>query len=158
MKRNKKSIMVISGVIAVILLGLFLGYVIRNINTNHIDGSIIVDGIKRTYHIYIPSTYDAKKPVPLLIVLHGGGGNGKNMEEKTTLRGFDKLAEKEGFIVVYPDAVRGHWNDGRNDPYSYSAQHNIDDVGFISTLINHLEKNIALTARGYMSRECQMVA
>ena len=140
----RKNIAIIGVALIVILLGLFLSYVIWNTNTNHGDGSIIVDDIERTYHLYIPNTYDGKKPIPLLIVLHGGGGNGKNMEEKTTLSGFDELAEKEGFIVVYPDAIEGHWNDGRNDPYSYSAQHNIDDVGFISALINHLEKKYCI--------------
>jgi len=107
--------------------------------SNRVDESIIVDGIERTYHLYIPSTYNGKKSVPLLIVLHGGGGTGKDMEEKTTLRGFDKLAE-ENFIVVYPDAVENHWNDGRNDPYAYSQQHNINDAGFISALIDHLKE------------------
>ena len=109
-------------------------------NQNHIDSSIMIDGIERTYHLYIPDTYNGKESVPLLIVLHGGGGNGKDIEEKTTLKGFDKLADKENFIVVYPDAVKQHWNDGRNDPYSYSAQNNIDDVEFISKLIEHLEE------------------
>lgn len=105
---------------------------------SHIDGSIVVDSIKRTYHLYIPAAYDGN-PTPLLIVLHGGGGTGKQIEEETTLGGFDKLAEKENFIVAYPDAVEKHWNDGRNDPYSYSAQHNINDVKFISRLIDHLQ-------------------
>ena len=27
------------------------------------------------------------------------------------LEGFDKLADKENFIVVYPDAVKNYWNE-----------------------------------------------
>ena len=111
---------------------------ISKLTNNSIEESLTVDGIRRTYYLYVPKIYTPKKSVPLLIVLHGGGGTGKDMEYKTTLRGFDKLADKENFIVVYPDAVENHWNDGRNDPYSYSAQHNIDDVKFISSLIDHL--------------------
>ncbi len=112
----------------------------QNIIENYIDGSIMVDGIERTYHLYIPNNYNPNAHLPLLIVLHGGGGNGKGMEEKTTLGEFDKLADKENFIVVYPDAFKKHWNDGKEDPYSYSARHNIDDVKFISTLIDYLGK------------------
>ncbi len=106
---------------------------------SHIDGSIIVDGINRTYHLYLPSLYNGKDTVPLLIALHGGGGRGRRFEKSTTLEGFDKLAKKDGFIVVYPDGLKRHWNDGRGDPYSYSARNNINDVKFISELIDSLE-------------------
>ncbi len=103
-----------------------------------VNGSLTVDGIQRTYYLYVPEKYTGRKSVPLLIVLHGGGGRGKRTEEKTTLSGFDRLADKEGFLVVYPDAVENHWNDGRNNPYSYAARQNLNDVKFISALIDHL--------------------
>ena len=134
-----------AAIIIIVALAIIAAYTIysilktQNLPGAHVDGSITIDGIERTYHLYIPSMYDGKRDVPLLIALHGGGGTGKGMEENTTLEGFDKLAEKENFIVVYPDAVEKHWNDGRNDPYSYSAQNNIDDVKFISKLIENLK-------------------
>jgi polyhydroxybutyrate depolymerase len=102
-----KKLIIGIGAAIVILLGLFFLSCINNApQTNYIDGLIVVDGIERTYHLYIPNVYDGKEPVPLLIALHGGGGTGKGMEEETTLEGFDKLAEKENFIVVYSDAVQ----------------------------------------------------
>jgi len=101
--------------------------------------SIIFAGLERTYRIRIPSSYDKTSPIPLVIVLHGGGGTGEKMEE-LTLRGFNRLSDKEGFIVVYPDGIEKHWNDGRKNVRYRAHQEKIDDVGFLSALIDHLDK------------------
>ncbi len=102
-------------------------------------GSIRFAGLKRTYLIYIPSSYDKTRPMPLLIALHGGGGSGKHMI-KLTRGGFNTLADKKGFIVVYPDGIEKNWNDGRSAQETGYRAHreNIDDVGFISALLDHL--------------------
>jgi polyhydroxybutyrate depolymerase len=101
--------------------------------------SIIFAGLERTYRIRIPSSYDKSTPLPLLIALHGGGGSGEKMEE-LTLRGFNRLSDKESFIVVYPDGIEKHWNDGRENVSYRAHREKIDDVGFISALIDHLAK------------------
>lgn len=59
------------------------------------EASIMFNGLKRTYLIHIPRNHDQSKPLPLVIVLHGGGGTGANVV-KLTRGGFDILAEKEG--------------------------------------------------------------
>lgn len=104
-------------------------------------GSIIWDGLERTYRIHIPQSFDETKPVPLIIALHGGGGTGEGME-KLTLGGFNTLSHKEGFIVVYPDGIEKHWNDGRELRFYRTMRENIDDVGFISALIEHLAQSL----------------
>ncbi len=109
-------------------------------------GSIIFAGLERTYRIHIPPSHDKAKPLPLLIGLHGGGGTGKAME-KLTLRGFNKLSDREGFIVVYPDGIEKHWNDGRENVKYRAHQEKIDDVGFISELIDHLAKQYNIDIR-----------
>jgi len=93
------------------------------------------DGLTRTYRVYIPTDYDKNKATPLVFVLHGGGGSGKNMDKLT---GFNIIAEREGFIVVYPDGIEEHWNDGREVENRVACEEKIDDVGFISALIDHL--------------------
>lgn len=109
---------------------------------SHEQGAITVGGRERTYRLYVPKARPEAGTVPLVIVLHGGGGSGHNVEA-FTVGGFNKLAESEGFLVAYPDAVkfRGanrNWNDGRN-VQEYPAQRNhVDDVGFLSALIDHL--------------------
>ncbi|MEQ6388174.1 PHB depolymerase family esterase [Bacillaceae bacterium S4-13-58] len=102
---------------------------------------IMVDGLKRTYLMHIPSNRDQSNLLPLVIVLHGGGGSGAGMAEATH-GGFNVLADEEKFVVGYPDAVDNQWNDGRSKEEADHRAHreNIDDVGFISALIDELIK------------------
>jgi len=59
---------------------------------------------------------------------------------KLTYGEFDSLSDKEGFIVVYPDGVGKRWNDARiaNEARDRAHEENIDDVGFISALIDSM--------------------
>jgi polyhydroxybutyrate depolymerase len=104
--------------------------------------SIIYNNLKRTYRTYIPSSSDTSKKLPLVIALHGRGGNGESML-LVTRKGFNKLADRDGFIVVYPDGVEQNWNDGRMDEQANDRAHreNINDVGFISELIDIMIKD-----------------
>ncbi|HWO08447.1 MAG TPA: PHB depolymerase family esterase, partial [Polyangiaceae bacterium] len=54
---------------------------------------------ERKYRVFVPATYDPHTPVPMLMVLHGCKQTEQNMIDETN---FDALAEREGFIVVYP--------------------------------------------------------
>jgi polyhydroxybutyrate depolymerase len=103
-------------------------------------GSFDWDGIKRTYNIHVPPSDGKSAPMPLVIALHGGGGSGDRMES-LTLHGFNTLADREGFVVVYPDGVEKHWNDGRENTNYRAHRGNIDDVGFLSALIDRLAKD-----------------
>lgn len=105
--------------------------------------SLFIGGLERTYSIYVPVSFHSLTPMPLVLLLHGGGGTGEGMET-LTLGGWNRLAEREGFIVVYPDGFEKHWNDGRGI-WAYRAhRENVDDVGFISTLIEHLTKTLRI--------------
>src|SRR5438046_2546863 len=97
-----------------------------------IDGELIIDGTTRTYHLFIPDHLSSDKKLPLVIVLHGGGGTGQGMIRLTH---FDDLAQRDSFLVVYPDGWDKQWNDhrvGEKLPFEK------DDVKFISTLIDYL--------------------
>ena len=105
------------------------------------SGSLLAGGLQRTYLVHLPAGYDKSRLWPLVIVLHGGGGEGKNMD---ALTGFNAESDREGFVAVYPDAVGRNWNDGRGDPGIKSQAIDIDDVSFISTLIDLLEKDLSI--------------
>ncbi len=101
-------------------------------------------GIARTYRLYVPPSYNNAKVVPLLVLLHGGGTDGRNMVRFT---GFNRIADDEGMIVVMPDGVDRHWNDGREQTGYRAHDQKVDDVGFISALIELLSKEFKIDNR-----------
>lgn len=94
------------------------------------------DGRERTARVFAPTESFADGARPALVIsLHGATGRGRDQERTS---GFNTLAEDEGFVVAYPDGVGRTWNDGRG-LRSYEAQReNVDDVGFLVALIDHL--------------------
>lgn len=109
---------------------------------NDYSASIVSGGLERTYSVHISSSCDQSRPTPLVIVLHGGGGTGKGMVKLT---GFNALADRENFIIVYPDGFEKHWNDGRGVQWQAQVE-NVDDVGFISALIDQLSDELNIDA------------
>jgi len=103
------------------------------------------DGIKRTYSIYIPEGIEGYHPVPLLVALHGGGGSAKKWPAYTN-NGFEHLADQEHFILVYPNGLEGHWNDGRDIQQFYCQREAIDDAGFLASLIDQLTNSYPIDA------------
>src|SRR5215210_833768 len=92
-------------------------------------------GLTRRYYLYLPSTWHRGQPAPLVLVFHGGGGRAKSIAPHT---GFSRLAERDGFIVAYPEGLNGRWNDGRG----YAATH--DDVGFVRVLLDTLQRELGI--------------
>ncbi|MBI4355086.1 MAG: phospholipase [Candidatus Omnitrophica bacterium] len=99
--------------------------------------SIEIDGRSRTYLLHLPPQRLRNRPLPLVIALHGGHGSGQRMVELTQ-QGLNVLADREGFIAVYPDGVDKHWNDGRAFAQYRTQREGVDDVGFIRALIDRL--------------------
>ena len=82
----------------------------------------------RNYWLVRPEGLEKTKPAPLLMVLHGSAGSGEDMMT-VTQRGFERLADKEKFVVVYPDALERRWNDQGGT---------VDDVGFLLAIVDKL--------------------
>lgn len=65
-----------------------------------------IEGRRRSFNVHVPPSYDADKPMPMMILAAGMSQRGKDVEEMFEA---NKLADKEGFIAVYPDSV--NWFD-----------------------------------------------
>jgi len=98
----------------------------------------------RYYEIHVPSAYDKEKPAPVVMVFHGGGGDPGSVRYES---GMDDIADKNGFIVVYPAGTptRGAlkdrlliWNDGR--PFKNGKTSVIDDVAYVDVLLEDLSR------------------
>ncbi|MEX0289361.1 MAG: PHB depolymerase family esterase [Flavobacteriaceae bacterium] len=98
----------------------------------------------RTYQVYFPTENHAEKSLPLLFVLHGGGGDAAGFMDATFNR-FNELADIHGFIVVYPEGFEKQWNDGRDVAGLATAwDEKINDVGFITEIIRILSSDYTI--------------
>jgi len=103
------------------------------------EKEVISKELDRRYHIHLPSSYGDSSVFPLLIALHGRLGTGKRMITQT---GFNRIADREGFIAVYPEGFKRGWADGRG--ISHADKRGVDDVAFIDGLINVLEEEFPI--------------
>lgn len=94
--------------------------------------SVRVGDADRSYLRYVPAKVAAGQP--LVIVLHGTFMTGDGMRYATE-RGFEKLADEQGFVVAYPDASELAWNDCRKLNNTLARVRNIDDVAFLRSVI-----------------------
>ncbi len=102
------------------------------------DHSFKLNGYKRAFAVHTPPSYKYDKKMPMVMVLHGGGGNNKQVVEQTKM---NETADKHGFIVVYPEGTgrKFHtWNSGAC--CGKAKDKNVDDVAFISKMIDEMSK------------------
>lgn len=117
--------------------------------------TLSVGGIQRHALLHLPAGYDAKKPHPVVIVLHGMGGTPEALALET---GMVPKSDAEGFIAVFPAATRPDmskppkfgsnnpaWNDGSGR--FHAGEQKVDDVAFIAALLDHLESGHAVDTR-----------
>jgi polyhydroxybutyrate depolymerase len=108
--------------------------------------ALTVDGLKRTYLVHVPKSYDGSHPYPVVLVFHGGGSNAK---QAISSFGLNETADRENFIAVYPNGtgwtIQGYevfvWNGGPRQPGGTTPDiAKVDDVGFIKALLDDLVK------------------
>ena len=87
-------------------------------------------GLERSYLVHLPAPRPAGRALPLVLVFHGAGGRPRGIADHT---GFSRVADREGFIAVYPAGIRNRWNDGRGRPSTP-----YDDVAFIRAMLDTL--------------------
>lgn len=108
--------------------------------TGTVERQLVVGGVTRTYLLHAGGA--ARPGRPLVLMLHGYGGTAAAMEQRT--RGtFDKLADREGAVVVYPQALGdpSHWSSWLVGPVDRTRP---DDLGFISALIDSLVAELGI--------------
>lgn len=96
---------------------------------NRNNGSMASSGERREYLLYVPGSYDRSQPTPLVISMHGAAGW---PAQQMNLSGWNRLAESQGFLVVYPSGAEGA---GPRVWHVAEAR----EVRFISELIDKLE-------------------
>ncbi len=103
---------------------------------NH-EFSIKVNNLNRNYILHVPPQISQKKPLPLVFIFHGGLGDAASQQK---LSNMDPIADREGFITVYPQGYQKTWNAGIC--CGRAVKDNVDDVAFISLLIDDISSKL----------------
>ncbi len=112
--------------------------------------SIEVGGATRRYLVHVPASYDATRPAPLVLALHGGGGNMQHMA-KDEHYGIVSKSDRAGFIVAFPNGTGAMgdkfatWNAGACCGKARDTR--VDDVAFLRAVVADLQGRYAIDAR-----------
>lgn len=128
----------------------------------------------RGYDVHVPSGYDCTTPTPVVLAIHGGSGNamamarstcpmpwrglGKRPEDIEAEGCLDRLADRERFIVVYPNGtldpdnpIRNArtWNAGGGEHGYHCAsflacKQNVDDLAYFNALLDDVERRFSV--------------
>jgi polyhydroxybutyrate depolymerase len=98
-------------------------------------------GFYRSYLIHVPKNYNRAEARPLVVALHGAFSTAEEMEQET---GLSDLADREGFLVGYPNGITlfgwfQHWNAGHC--CGRAMKDGVDDLGFISMVIDEVRRD-----------------
>lgn len=102
-------------------------------------------GRLRRYGLHVPPGAEGVAGMPLLVVLHGGGGSGEQAQLAT---GLGDRGVRAGFVVAFPDGtgpLRSRlltWNSG--GIATHAADHDVDDVGFLRAVVADVQKRVAI--------------
>ncbi len=134
--------------IAALFLFALIGAMTRASSQRAKAHTVPVGDLTRTYYLHVPSNLPEDKALPLVLMFHGGGGTPKFAERES---GFSELADREGFLVAYPEGIGKSWNDGRNEKAIVAQRDKIDDLGFISALIDDVARDYKVDAKRVFS-------
>jgi polyhydroxybutyrate depolymerase len=101
--------------------------------------TVAVGAVTRQYKIHVPAlTQPPRAGIPLVIYLHGGGGNMQSAFDDHV----DRTADKFGFILAAPQGLNRSWNGGTW--LTGSCCGDADDVGFIARMIDDIARDFPL--------------
>lgn len=90
--------------------------------------TVTISGVKREYYVYIPKSVPKGVKAPAVIAFHGFESDAHGLR---WLIKPDKWAEKYGYIMIYPNAIKKSWNAGKGFG---NRNKNTDDLSFAAAL------------------------
>ena len=138
--RGKRLALIFLAVIVGLPVLLIVGAVVSYEVVDRSSGTLLVAGETREYLLHVPESHDPATPAPLVISLHGSS---LWPAMQMAMSGWNRVADEEGFIVVYPSGfplVGGKWFKlWRLWPGLTGSDDTAVEVQFISDLIDALE-------------------
>jgi polyhydroxybutyrate depolymerase len=110
--------------------------------------SLQVGNKKRFYILHVPRNYKKSNPAPLVIAMHGGGGNMK-VQSQDKFYGLISKSDEEGTLLVFPNGYSkfesgalATWNAG--ECCGDARDNKSDDVNFIKVLIDKVSHQVSV--------------
>jgi polyhydroxybutyrate depolymerase len=97
-------------------------------------------GEQRSFGLYVPESYRADAPAPLIVVLHGRSSSPKAMH---AISGLARVAQARGAILLYPATVGHLWADGGHEALRRRETAH-DDLGFLSAAVEFVARDHAI--------------
>ncbi len=109
--------------------------------------TIEYDGIERRFFYYVPADFDSEASHSVIVVLHGFNQDVSSIIQ--TYGSMKTLADDDGTIIIFPESTGSSaestlsWNQLYGDLSSiYETLNEVDDIGYISYLINTMLGNM----------------
>jgi polyhydroxybutyrate depolymerase len=108
------------------------------------DVTLRLAGTERSYRVHVPPG-GMERPWPVVLNLHGGGGNARGHQRYTRM---DALADRERFLVVYPNGTGRFgdrlltWNAG--SCCGLAKDRGVDDVAFLRAVVGDLAERVTI--------------
>ncbi len=107
------------------------------------QAELVVGGDRRVT-VHLPESYDAGRPAPLVILLHGYGSSGLGTDDYLRLA---RAADARGYVYAYPDGTidrdyNRFWNATDACCNFYKAD--VDDVAYLTDVIAEIQAKLAI--------------
>lgn len=113
--------------------------------------SLVHQGLSRSYLVHVPQRGLASQALPLLVAMHGGGGN-MDFQADDSRYGLISASEREGFVLALPNGYSrfaggklATWNAGNCCGAARDGQ--VDDVGFIRQMVSQISAQLPIDPR-----------
>ena len=101
------------------------------------DITLMLSGRDRAFRIFVPARLE--ESIPILFVFHGTQEPGHGAASIINLTHFDRIAEANHFIAIFPEAFDGNWNDGRENEMAQSYLRDVDDIAFVDKILEKIK-------------------
>jgi len=106
------------------------------------QGSVQSGSRKRTYLVHVPTKYTGTVPVPVVFDFHGYSSSAKGQMGAS---GFREIADREGFLAVYPEGVGASWNV--NGCCGTAGSEKLDEIAFVRLVLDALKADACVDSK-----------
>jgi polyhydroxybutyrate depolymerase len=107
--------------------------------------TLVHQGRERRYLLHVPPHEPRQLGLPLLLALHGGGGNAAQFRDSS---GLAAAGNRAGFVVAFVDGTGPlaqkllTWNSG--GVVAYASEHGVDDVGCLRAVVTDVMRRLPI--------------